>query len=223
MIKEFKKKIKIAILISGNGSNLDSIINTCKEPDTDAEVVVVISNNPRAPGLVKSKEYKIPSYVVDHKSYSSRLTFEKALDEVIRKYDANFICNAGFMRILSSWFVNKWYNKQINIHPSLLPAYPGLNTHERVLNEGIRFTGCTIHFIRTGLDNGPRIIQSSIPVFPTDVIISLKRKVLTQENLIYPIAIRLLAKDKIKIINEKVIVENQIFGAKEQINPLVKL
>jgi phosphoribosylglycinamide formyltransferase-1 len=185
--------LNLAVLISGRGSNLLSLLNESKKPDFPARITMVISDNPEAGGLEHAKEASINYEVVNPKEFSSKNEFESQLNLYLEACEVDFICLAGFMRILSKDFVERWYDKIINIHPSLLPDYKGLNTHERVLNDGKSITGCTVHYVRADIDNGPIILQKEVKVLEGDTPESLADRVLVQEHIAYPEAIRLLA------------------------------
>ena len=190
---------KIAILISGRGSNMQALLNACAAPGFPAECAVIMSNRPDAPGLEFAENAGIPTKVVNHKTFSDRETFEEALHEALSEYQVDLICLAGFMRLLGANFVNRWRDKIVNIHPSLLPAYKGLHTHERVLEDGVRFTGCTIHFVRPEMDAGPIIFQACVPVMQDDSESDLETRVLAWEHKLYPLAVRLIAENKVRI------------------------
>ena len=185
--------MKLAIFISGRGSNLQALIDACARTDFPAEIVVVASNKAEAGGLAKAKRAGLPQIVVDHKQFDDRTAFEANLLEKITPYQPDLICLAGFMRLLSSYFVEQWHNKIINIHPSLLPLYKGLDTHARALADGAKETGCTVHFVSSEMDSGPIIVQKKVPVFPHDDENSLAERVLTKEHEAYPEAVRAIA------------------------------
>ncbi len=188
------QKLNLAVLISGRGSNLQSILEACQDPTFPAEVKLVISNKADAYGLVRAQKMGIPTSVVAHKDFSSREEFERALITAIEAAGPiDLVCLAGFMRVLTPLFIARWENRLINIHPSLLPAYKGLHTHERAIAAGEKVAGCTIHFVTSGVDEGPIILQKSVPVLPNDTPDSLAERVLAQEHLAYPEAISLLA------------------------------
>lgn len=195
-------KLKIAVLISGRGSNLQALIDATSNPTFPAEIVLVLSNKPDAAGLKKAEQASIPSVTLDHKKFSSREDFDKEVTKLLEKSEAKIICMAGFMRLLSEWFVNKWHNKLINIHPSLLPSFKGLHSQKQALEAGVKLAGCTVHFVRKEMDAGPIIIQSAIPVFNNDTEETLSKRILEEEHKIYPQAIKLIAENNIKIINE---------------------
>lgn len=188
----------LAVFISGRGSNLQSIIDACVDSDYPARIQVVISNEPDVMGLQRAKDAGIPTEVIPHKAYPSRREFEAALSETLAKYPVDLICLAGFMRVLTPDFVSKWDGRMLNIHPSLLPAYPGLHTHERVLHSHDKESGCTVHFVTPGLDEGPTLVQKRVPVLPNDTPETLAARVLEQEHTAYPEAIRLIALGKVK-------------------------
>lgn len=188
------QKLNLAVLISGRGSNLQSILEACQDPEFPAQVKLVISNKADAYGLVRAEKMGIPTSVVAHKDFSSREEFERALIAAIETAGPiDLVCLAGFMRVLTPLFIARWENRLINIHPSLLPAYKGLHTHERAIAAGEKIAGCTIHFVTSGVDEGPIILQKSVPVLPNDTPDSLAERVLEQEHLAYPEAISLLA------------------------------
>ncbi|HEY8191749.1 MAG TPA: phosphoribosylglycinamide formyltransferase [Alphaproteobacteria bacterium] len=194
------RKLNLVILISGRGSNMEALINACAQPGFPARVAAVISNRPGAPGLTKAAAEKIAVETIDHKQFSSKADFETALHGAIKKYDPDIICLAGFMRILSADFVRNWPERIVNIHPSLLPDYKGLDTHGRVLADGCVETGCTVHYVIPEMDEGPVILQKKVRVLPGDDAEILAARVLEQEHIAYPEAIRSLAE---KILTEK--------------------
>lgn len=196
--------MKVGVLISGRGTNLQALIDACAAPGFPAEIAAVISNKPGAKGLERARQAGIPHFVVNHREYETREAFEVVLDGTLRGAGVEFICNAGFMRILTPYFVNKWHDRQINIHPSLLPAFPGLNVHERVIESGVRISGCTIHFVRAETDDGPIIAQAAVPVWPEDTQETLAMRVLEAEHTTYPLAIKLIAENRVRVIGNRV-------------------
>ncbi len=186
-------KLKLAIFISGRGSNMRSIMTACEDKDYPAEVAIVLSNRSDSKGLELAKQADIPTEIVDHKAYKSREDFEDEIQERLEKYDIDLIVLAGFMRILTPRLVEQWPDKIINIHPSLLPNYKGLNTHQRAIKDGKKEAGCTVHFVTPDLDSGPIIAQRRVPVLDNDTPETLAKRVLEQEHLIYPEAIKLIA------------------------------
>ena len=200
-----KGKVKVGILISGRGSNMESILKKAKGGEIPAEVVVVISNNPWAPGLKKAEEFGVPTVVINHRKFSTREDFERALVSELKSRGVELVCLAGFMRILSPVFIREFPNKIMNIHPSLLPAFPGVNVHIRVLESGAKFSGCTVHFVTEDVDGGPIIIQAVVPVLDDDTEETLAARVLAEEHRIYSEAIRLFAEGKLEIRGKRVI------------------
>lgn len=197
-------RLKVGILISGRGSNMRALIESCADPAFPAEIVLVLSNRADAAGLAAAQAAGIPAKVVPHRDFPDRESFEKALDRALAEAGAELVCNAGFMRLFTPWFVRRWRDRQINIHPSLLPAFPGLHTHERALAAGVRFTGCTVHFVREVMDEGPIIAQAVVPVLPGDDADLLAARVLRAEHRLYPLALRLVAEGRIRIVEERV-------------------
>ncbi len=187
---KLKSKVKTAILLSGGGSNMVALVKAAQTPDFPAEIVLVISNRPDAGGLAKAEALGIKAACINHKDYKSRQSFEQAMDKVLRAHGTELICNAGFMRILSPWFVKRWLGRQLNIHPSLLPKFPGLHTHERALEAGEAEHGCTIHYVDEGMDTGEIIAQAKVKVLPTDTPDTLAKRVLKQEHILYPQILR---------------------------------
>lgn len=194
--------MKIAVLISGRGSNLQSLIDACSDDNFPAEISLVISNKADAYGLKRAINASIPTKIFNHKDYSSREDFDDAINTAIEQSGAELICLAGFMRLLSDKFVKTWRDRLINIHPSLLPSFKGLHVHEQVIERGARFSGCTVHFVRSAMDEGPILAQAVVAVSPDDTPDTLAAKVLEQEHIIYPLAIRLIAEGKVRVSGE---------------------
>ncbi|MBX3534128.1 MAG: phosphoribosylglycinamide formyltransferase [Xanthobacteraceae bacterium] len=192
-------KKRVAILISGRGSNMRALIEAAKAKDFPAGIVLVLSNVPDAGGLDFARQHGIETEVIEHKKFPSREIFDNAMDVALNRANAEIVCLAGFMRLLSPRFVEKWRGRMINIHPSLLPAYKGLHTHSRAIEAGEEFAGCTVHFVTPELDDGPTILQAKVPVLPGDTEETLAARVLEQEHKIYPQALRLVAEGKAKI------------------------
>jgi phosphoribosylglycinamide formyltransferase-1 len=192
-------KKRVAILISGRGSNMRALIEAAKEKDYPAEIVLVLSNIADAGGLEFARKHGIPTEVIDHTKFPSREIFDNAMDVALNAANVEIVALAGFMRLLSSRFVESWRGRMINIHPSLLPAYKGLHTHKRAIEAGEDFHGCTVHFVTPELDDGPTILQAKVPVMPGDTEDALAARVLEQEHKIYPQALRLVAEGKAKI------------------------
>lgn len=180
-------KTPVAILISGRGSNMTSLIKACENPDFPARIVLVLSNRPDAPGLEKAQEAGIKTLCIDHKPFGKdRAAHEKAVDEAVRSSGAQYICLAGYMRVLTPYLVKRWENRMLNIHPSLLPKFPGLHTHEAAIKAGAREHGCTTHFVTDGVDEGPILAQAKVPIHPHDTPETLAARVLKEEHLLYP-------------------------------------
>jgi phosphoribosylglycinamide formyltransferase 1 len=199
------KKLKLAILISGSGSNLQAIIDACQLPDFPAEISCVISNKEAAYGLVRAKAAEIPTFVVSHKAFADRISFDQAMHDIIVANGAEFVCLAGFMRLITPWFIEAWHNRLVNIHPSLLPSFKGLHAQQQALDAGVTIAGCTVHFVRPEMDSGPIIIQAAVPVMPDDNAETLAARILTQEHQIYPAALRMIAEEKVRVENERVV------------------
>ncbi|KKC34751.1 phosphoribosylglycinamide formyltransferase [Devosia psychrophila] len=186
-------RIRVAILISGRGSNMSALIEAAKAPDYPAEIVGVLSNRAAAPGLEIAASHGIATASLAQSRFPSRDMFEDIMTQMLESWDVDIVCLAGFMRILGEDFVTRWAGKMINIHPSLLPLYKGLHTHERALADGAKVHGCTVHFVTPGLDEGAPILQAEVPVLPGDTPESLSARVLIEEHRIYPEALRTLA------------------------------
>ncbi|WP_429912105.1 phosphoribosylglycinamide formyltransferase [Glycocaulis sp.] len=184
-------KTPIAVLISGRGSNLQCLIDACAADDYPARIVAVISNRPGAYGLERARQAGISAIAIDHKAFESRESFEAALDAALREAGAEFVCLAGFMRILTEGFVNAWEGRMINIHPSLLPKFKGVDTHARAIEAGESEHGCTVHWVTPGMDEGPTIAQARVPVLPGDTPETLAARVLVEEHRLYPEALKL--------------------------------
>ncbi|HEX5779819.1 MAG TPA: phosphoribosylglycinamide formyltransferase [Xanthobacteraceae bacterium] len=191
-------KRRVGILISGRGSNMAALIEAARAPDYPAEVVVVISNEPDAAGLAFAATRGVPTAIVNHRDFASRDAFADALDAKLRAAKVEIVCLAGFMRLLATPFVERWRGRMINIHPSLLPAFKGLNTHARALDAGAKTHGCTVHYVEPELDSGPVILQAEVPVLPGDDEATLAARVLKEEHRLYPAALRLVAEGRDK-------------------------
>jgi phosphoribosylglycinamide formyltransferase-1 len=186
-------RLKCAVLISGRGSNLEALIAACADPAFPAEIVLVISNVPGAGGLDHAARAQIKALTIDHKTFAGRAPFEAALTAALEKADVELVCLAGFMRLLTSSFVDRWQGRLINIHPSLLPAYPGLDTHARAIADGAEVAGCTVHHVVAEMDAGRIIVQARVPILPGDDADTLAARVLKEEHRIYPEAVRRIA------------------------------
>lgn len=187
---------RVGVLISGRGSNLQALLEACKGPDYPAEIAAVISNRPAAAGLALARDARVPALTIDHRAYASRAAFEAEMQAALDKAEVELLCNAGFMRLLTADFVERWRDRHLNIHPSLLPAFKGLDTHGRVLAAGVRISGCTVHFVRPEMDSGPIVAQAAVPVLPDDTPDTLAARVLAAEHRLYPMALDLVASGK---------------------------
>jgi phosphoribosylglycinamide formyltransferase-1 len=188
---------RVAVLISGRGSNMTALIEAAKDPTYPAEIVLVLSNIPDAGGLQIAKAAGIGTVVIDHKRYGKdRAAFEAAMQSVLEQHKIEIVCLAGFMRILTAGFVEKWRGRMLNIHPALLPAFKGLDTHKRALEAKVKQHGATVHFVVPEMDSGPVILQGAVEVRPDDTEVSLAARVLTVEHRIYPEALKMLAEGR---------------------------
>ncbi len=184
---------RVGVLISGRGSNLVSLIEAAGQPDFPAEIALVISNKADALGLVRAAEAGIATAVIDHKAYKGREAFDTALTAAFKEAGVDIVCNAGFMRLHSAVFVREWHGRQLNIHPSLLPAFRGLHPHAQALEAGVRVAGATVHFVSEDMDAGPIIAQGAVPVLPSDDEDTLSARILAMEHRLFPLALRLVA------------------------------
>ena len=200
--------LPIAVLISGSGSNLQSIIDRIEQNVLHAEIKVVISNKAEAYGLTRAKKHNLPTEVIEHQNFSSREEFDQAMVEVIKAAGAEAVILAGFMRILTPMFIQAFPNKILNIHPAILPSFPGVHGQAQAADYGVRFSGCTVHFVDEKMDHGPIIIQAVVPAYTNDDGQSLGQRILKWEHRIYPQAIEWLAQGRLKIVGRKVEVEN---------------
>lgn len=189
--------LKLGVLISGSGSNLQSIIDHIENGSLRAKIEIVISNNPDAFGLARAKKHGIPCAVLNHRDFASREDYDRELARLLQDAGVELIVLAGFMRILSAWFLGAFRDKVINIHPALLPSFPGTNVQQAAIDYGVKFSGCTVHFVDEGVDTGPVIIQAVVPVLPDDTADELASRILKQEHKIYPQAIRYFAQNRI--------------------------
>jgi phosphoribosylglycinamide formyltransferase-1 len=196
---------RIGILISGRGSNMASLIEAARAPDYPAEIACVLSNRPRAEGLARAQAAGVPARAIDHTKHASRTDFEAELDAALAASGVELIACAGFMRLLTPAFVERWRNRMLNIHPSLLPAFRGLDTHARALQAGVKITGCTVHVVRPDMDDGPIIAQAAVPVLEGDSAESLAARVLQAEHKLYPHGMALFAAGNVRIEGDKVI------------------
>jgi phosphoribosylglycinamide formyltransferase 1 len=201
---------RVAVLISGRGSNMVALIEAARDPSFPAEVVVVVSNDPAAQGLERAAAANIPREAVDHRQFGrDREAFERALQGVLIKFETQLICLAGFMRLLTPWFVRQWEGRMLNIHPALLPAFKGLDTHARALAAGAKTHGATVHYVVPEMDAGPIVMQGAVPVLPGDTEATLAARVLEVEHRIYPQALRLVAEGRVTIENGECLIDGK--------------
>jgi len=190
-------RLQLGVLVSGSGTNLQAILDAAGQGQIDVEIKVVISNRPRAGGLDRARAAGVPAVVVSHKKHDSRESFEQALLDVLREHGVEWVALAGFMRILTSHFLRGFPQRVVNIHPALLPAFPGTHAQRQALEHGVRFSGCTVHFVDEGTDTGPIIAQAVVPVLQGDTEESLGARILQQEHRIYPWVLQLLAAGRV--------------------------
>jgi phosphoribosylglycinamide formyltransferase 1 len=211
--------LNVAVLISGRGTNLQSLIDACGEAEFPARIALVLSDVPDVMGLDRAELDGIPTAVIERKDFEDKKKFEDAIHDALKKAKVDLVCLAGFMRLVSDTFVDRWHDKLINIHPSLLPAFKGLEVHERVLASGVRVSGCTVHFVRAEMDVGPIIVQAAVPVMPDDDTKALAARVLRQEHQIYPLAVRLIAEGRAKVVDERVVLDGVAMAETTLANP----
>jgi len=191
---------RVAVLISGRGSNMASLVEAAKDKSYPAEIVLVVSNRPDAAGIAYARNVGIAITIIDHTDYGkNREAFERALQAVLEGSGIEIVCLAGFMRLLTPWFIDKWKGRMLNIHPALLPNFKGLHTHEQALAAGAKTHGATVHFVTADMDSGPIVCQAAVPVLPGDTAETLAARVLTVEHKIYPLALKWLAEGRLKI------------------------
>lgn len=213
------KALKVAVLISGRGSNMAALIEACAAADFPAEIVLVVSNRADAAGLAAARSAGIATEVIGHRDHPDRMSFERALSDAFERAGADLICLAGFMRLLSAAFVRRWHDRLVNIHPSLLPAFKGLRAHEQALAAGVRITGCTVHFVRAEMDSGPIIAQAAVPVLPGDDAGTLAARVLAAEHRCYPLAVRLIAEGRVRVAGEAAVPVDSFDNPNVLVNP----
>lgn len=201
------RKVSIGVLISGGGTNLQAIIDAIEDGKLDARIEIVLSNKPDAYGLTRARSRGIAAEVLDHKAFSSREAYDQAAVDRLRMCNVELVVLAGFMRLLSPVFIKAYSNRIMNIHPSLLPSFPGLHGQKKALEHGVRFAGCTVHFVNEECDEGPIIIQAVVPVFAEDTEASLAARILKQEHRIYPRAIQLYAEGRLAVAGRRVWVD----------------
>lgn len=208
-----EKKLQVVVLISGSGSNLQALIDGVASSELPISIAAVISNRPDVLGLTRASQAGIPTLVLDHKGFASREAFDTALMQRIDAYNPGLVVLAGFMRILTPAFTQHYLGRMLNIHPSLLPKYQGLHTHQRALDAGEKFHGVTVHFVTAELDGGPAAIQAKVPVLPTDDATLLAKRVQRQEHVIYPLAVKWFAQGKLKMVDSKAMLNGELLPA----------
>jgi phosphoribosylglycinamide formyltransferase 1 len=210
---------RAAVLISGRGSNLGALIESCARPGASARIALVLSDRADAGGLERAQAAGIPAQVLEGGRFGQRDDFDRALCGILKGAGIEIVCLAGFMRILGPAFVERWWDRVLNVHPSLLPAFRGLDVHRRVLEAGVRFAGCTVHFLRADVDAGPIIVQGVVPVHQDDTEATLAARVLAAEHRCYPLALELLASGHARVEGERVLIDRAAPPAALLVNP----
>ena len=198
------RPLRLGVLASGGGTNLQAIIDRCQDGSLDATIALVLTNKPDAGALERARKADIPTLCINHREYASREDFDRAMVAALQAADIELVVLAGFMRIITPAFLDAFPQKVINIHPALLPAFPGLHVQQQAIDYGARFSGCTVHFVDTGVDTGPIIIQAIVPVLPDDTEDTLSARILEQEHQIYPRAIQLISEGRVQISGRQV-------------------
>lgn len=211
--------LKVGVLISGRGSNLKSLLDACAAPGFPAEIVTVIANRPGAGGLDHARAAGVPAETIDHKAFAGKEAFEAAVTAALEAAGVELLCLAGFMRVVSAGFVRHWQGRMINIHPSLLPLFPGLDTHARALAAGVKLHGCSVHYVTEEVDGGPIIGQAAVPVLPDDDADSLAARVLAAEHRLYPACLRLVAEGRVRLADGKAEISGDFDGSGQLFNP----
>ncbi|WP_130472013.1 phosphoribosylglycinamide formyltransferase [Candidatus Magnetaquicoccus inordinatus] len=196
--------LRIAVLVSGSGSNLQALIDGCASGLIPGQIVLVLSNNPEAFGIERAKRHQIPTEVVNHRLYANRAAFDQELTRLLEQYEAQLVCLAGFMRVLTAEFTQHFAGRLLNIHPALLPAFPGLHVQQQAIDAGVRFSGATVHFVVPEVDAGPIVVQAVVPVLADDTADSLAARILRQEHRIYPLAVRWFAQGRLSLTGKRV-------------------
>ncbi len=211
---------RVAVLISGRGSNMAALIEAARDKSYPAEIVLVLSNRPDAGGLLVARAAGVATEVVDHVVFGKdRTAFESALQAVLEKYHIDVVCLAGFMRLLTATFVRQWQNRLLNIHPALLPAFKGLDTHKRVLEAGKTIHGATVHFVVAEMDSGPIIVQGAVAVRQGDSEETLAMRVLSVEHRIYPLALKLVSEDRVRVVDGRCFIDGVPVPTAEKLVP----
>jgi len=201
------KKLRIGVLASGGGTNLQSIIDRCQDGSLDAEIAIVICNNPGAGALQRAAQAGIATRCINHRDFSNRVDFDTAVVNALQESGVELVVLAGFMRIITQTFIDAFPDRVINIHPALLPSFPGLHVQQQAIDYGARFSGCTVHFVDGGVDTGPILIQAVVPVLQEDTAETLAARILEQEHRIYPRAIQLIAENRVHINDRQVSID----------------
>jgi phosphoribosylglycinamide formyltransferase-1 len=201
------KLLRIGVLASGGGTNLQAIIDRCQDGRLAAEIVIVITNNPGVGALERAAKAGIQTLCINHRDFSRREEFDEALVKVLLDAEVELVALAGFMRIISQTFIDAFPGRVINVHPALLPAFPGLHVQQQAIDYGARFSGCTVHFVDGGIDTGPIIIQAVVPILPDDTADTLAARILEQEHKVYPRAIQLIAEGRVRVDGRRVTIE----------------
>ena len=212
-------RLKVGVLISGRGSNLKSLLDACATPGFPAEIVTVIANRPGAGGLDHARAAHVAAETIDHKDFAGKEAFETAVTAALEAAGVELLCLAGFMRVVSAGFVRHWQGRMINVHPSLLPLFPGLDTHARALAAGVKLHGCSVHYVTEEVDGGPIIGQAAVPVLPDDDADSLAARVLAAEHRLYPACLRLVAEGRVRLTGAKAEISGDFDGSGQLFNP----
>ena len=213
-------KKRVGILISGRGSNMSALAEAARSDDYPAEIALVVSNRPDAPGLERAKAAGVKTLVIDHKAYTTREAFDMAVEAALLGDGVELVCHAGFMRIQSEAFAARWLGRQLNVHPSLLPAFKGLHPHKQALDAGVRISGCTVHFVTPELDSGPIVAQAAVAVHEGDTPETLGDRILVAEHRLYPFALRLVASGSARLENGRVMFKSSINQANFLFSPM---
>lgn len=214
-------KKRTAILISGRGSNMQALVAAARAADFPAEIVLIVSNRPDATGLEWAAANGLTALAIDHKAHATRASFESALQDALDAANVELVALAGFMRLMTPAFVRHWRDRMINIHPSLLPSFKGLHTHEQALAAGVRIAGCTVHFVRAEMDTGPIIAQAAVPVLSDDTPATLAARVLVAEHALYPAALRLVASGQVRCEGDKIIMSEDVKAISPLFSPAI--
>jgi phosphoribosylglycinamide formyltransferase-1 len=212
-------RLRLGVLASGRGSNLQALIEAARDPRYPAEVALLVCNVAGAAAIGRAEAAGIPSVVIRHKDFADRAAFDAEVDRALAGAGVGLVCLAGFMRLFTPGFVQRWRDRMINIHPSLLPAFKGLHPQAQALAAGVRISGCTVHFVREGTDEGPIVAQAAVPVAAGDTADELAARILTEEHRLYPLAVRLIAEGRVRIVDERVEIDGARPGGAPLRNP----